>query len=202
MKSSCRGLKLAAWSKPSKHYCWWVRIFDATSVAMVFGWAALSNVVVQADHHFPGRMVGLGCKTCHWNWWNQELLFSHLPSKSDWFNAVIAAWALMEISQEKSEAFMAILRSSHLLLSQRARYHVLPMREPTNFSKPPSQPFKISFLLLAKCSDYSLSTVYLVLVCVFPQMTSPYLASRFSIHVCGHLYTDHVAILPEKILQR
>ena len=67
---------------------------------------------------------------------NYMELLPRLPSKSDWFNAVIAALSLNEISQFLSlAAFTAILRSSHLLLSQRARCHVLPILKCTGISQ-------------------------------------------------------------------
>lgn len=122
-------------------------------------------------------IVGLGCKesqprTC------QELHGTTTPPsfKVRLVQCCDCGLSLNEISQEKSlAAFTAILRSSHLLLSQRARCHVLPIlkytgisrtqqpdSEPSSFGKPPSQPFKIGFLLLAKCSDYSLSIFSMV----------------------------------------
>ena len=188
MKSSCRGLKLAGWSKPSKHYG--VRIF--CNIRQLPWYLGVSSALKRNCPSGPPSpwvkkgsgivgIVGLGCKrslftkesqprTC------QELHGTTTPPsfKVRLVQCCDCGLSLNEISQEKSlAAFTAILRSSHLLLSQRARCHVLPIlkctgisrtqqpdSEPSSVGKPPSQPFKI--LLLAKCSDYSLSIFSMV----------------------------------------
>ena len=140
MKSSCRGLKLAAWSKPSKHY---ESEYFATDSKLPWYLAveqqgALSNVIVQADHHFPQSKGGMETKCSFQHristWNNVDNLPGTAAPPSFKVRLVQCrdcCLSLNEVCQEKSlaQAFTAILRSSHLLLSQRARCHVLPMRD-------------------------------------------------------------------------